>query len=314
MRIRPFYTFIAILILGTCVFTSGFSAKLIIPGSNHYDSKHIESVGSVFKLEGSTASVGTGTYIGHRQILTAAHIFYGILPSSIPLKSGPVTIDIASKRVFWSNEEVLNFSTLSSPIYHASKITVDACFINNFENNIHDPDHNDVKCDMAILTLDKDVPNLKPIAIPDLKPEIPIEGLLVGYGRNTSPHHVKHARAQLLHGLVDMGDWGIFISNLNEDINNNPLQGISEEDTKLELLLGKDKLGNEDTKIVRATQGDSGGPLLVANENDSIQIIGVMSANSQLFNAFASLIIQTPEGLTRNPALDALIRAGKAKG
>lgn|GEM_PF-7103348 len=286
------------------------AAKTITINSNHYTDKHLDAVGAVFNIEGSNASVGTGTYIGNKRILTAGHIFYDLLPKSVPQKSGPVTINISDKRVFWTNQQELDFSFLQSAVYHASSITVDASFINNLKADIHNPNQSDVKCDIAILTLDQPVENVSAILLPDDHPVIPDEGLLVGYGRGGQVLHNKHARAQALHGVQDMGDWAIFMSNLTEDMKYNPLHlGADQQDVKLEMLLGKDTLGIEDTQITRATQGDSGGPLLMATEDGGIHVIGIMSANSEIFNAFASLVVKTPAGLFRSPSLDALIRA-----
>lgn len=308
-----FYRIIFIGLIGLAGSSTTFAARIISTNGIHHGGKHIDAVGAVFDVEGNKASVGSGTYIGNRQVLSAAHIFYSVLPKSVPQKSGPVTINITSKNVFWSNDEVLDFGSPPAAVYHASSVTVDASFINNFAGNIHDPDKDDVKCDIAILTLDKDPVNVTGVSLPDLKPGVPVEGLLVGYGRTSNPHHMKHAHAQVLHGLYEMGQWGILMSNLNEDMDKNPLQSDTAVETKLEMLMGKDILGHDDVRIVRATQGDSGGPLMVVNDNELIQVIGVMSANSQQFNAFASLVVNSPEGLMRNPALDAMIEAAKPK-
>lgn len=286
-------------------------AKTISVNSPHFSGKHINAVGAVFDIEGSTASVGSGTYIGNKRILTAGHIFYELLPKSVPQKSGPVTIDISNKKVYWTNQAVLNFSAPLSPIYRAKSLTVDAEFINNLHGNMRNPDQNDVKCDIAIITLEKPVEGVQSIALPNERTVLPEEGLLVGYGRGGQAHHNRHSRAQALHGLMEMGEWGILMSNLNEDMANDRIQTNSQNDTSLQLLLGKDKLGVEDKQVTRATQGDSGGPLLITTEEGDVQIIGIMSANSQLFNAFASLVRETPFGPARSHTLERLLEATK---
>lgn len=272
---------------------------------------HIDAVGAVFTIEGKTASIGTGTYIGDQKILTAGHLFKSILPPSIPQQSGPVTIDVSDKRVFWSNEVNLDLSIPPSVLYRVKQITVDARFINFFNSQLTDPDQDDVKTDMAILTLEKPVKNIKEVSIPRQRSEMPTEGLLVGYGKDSVPGHRKKSNPQALHGLLDMGEWGILMSNISADMQKNPLELSDVEDKQMEVLLGKNKLDPKDIKITRATQGDSGGPLLVVTHDQQIFIIGVMSANSKVFNAFASLVVKTPSGYFRSSHLDDLLNAAK---
>jgi hypothetical protein len=149
------------------------------------------------------------------------------------------------------------------------------------------------------------------MSIPQEHSEMPTEGLLVGYGKNSEPHHKKHTQAQVLHGLMDLGQWGILMSNFDQDMGKNQKQITPDEQKNLELILGKSALESKDTLITRSTQGDSGGPLLIVTKNGDINIIGVMSAKSNMFNAFASLIVKTPLGFFRNNNLDALIQASK---
>jgi hypothetical protein len=271
--------------------------------------KHIDAVGVVFTINGMRADIGTGTYIGDKRILTAGHLFRSILPTSVDQKSGPVTIDISDKRVYWTNEPILDFTRSQKDLHQAKYLTVDASFINIFKGNIENPTQHDVKCDIAILTLEKPVHGLTKVAIPNDRTEIPEEGLLVGYGRDSVPNHHKHSRMQALHGMMDMGDWGILMSNLSGDMASNPFKDSQQENTKMELLLGKDSVNPEDIQITRASQGDSGGPLMALSEDGKVHVIGVMSANSKVFNAFASLLVKTPIGYFRNQKVDELIRA-----
>lgn len=270
---------------------------------------HVEAVGAVFAIDGKKASIGTGTYIGNKRILTAGHLFKNYLPKSVDKESGPVKIDISDKKVFWTNDPSLNLREVPSIYYHAVSITVDAKFINEFNDTIENPDKNDVKSDFAILTLAEPVMRVEAISIPKPFMPIPAEGLLIGYGRDSQPGHRRKIAAQALHGLTDMGEWGIILTNLIRDMQNNPLLTSPIENKELELLMGKDPLDEEDTQIKRATQGDSGGPLLIATADNTIHILGIMSANSKAFNAFASLVIKTPGGYFRSPKLDALLMA-----
>jgi hypothetical protein len=304
-------TFVAIITLFFVHPGTAETGKLLTISNGMHKGKHIDAVGAVFTIEGQTASIGTGTYIGGKRIITAGHIFKAVLPKSVPQKSGPVTIDISDRRVFWSNENILDLSVPPSALYHATHITLDARFINTFKDDIQNPSKDDVKCDIAILTLEAPVRNLTEVSIPDVHSILPEEGLLVGYGKGPEPNHKKHSRAQALHGLMDMGEWGILMSNLTGDMEKNPLVNPIKEDTEMKMLLGKDDLASEDTEITRATQGDSGGPLLVVTEDEQVHVIGIMSANSQMFNAFASLVVKTPSGFFRNPNLDALLRASR---
>jgi hypothetical protein len=272
---------------------------------------HLEAVGAVFAIDGKIASIGTGTYIGDKKILTAGHLFRSILPASVSQESGPVRIDISDKKVYWSNEKELDLAIKPATLYKAKYLTVDASFINNFKANLAKPDQNQVKNDLAILTLENSVTNVTEMSIPQEHSEMPTEGLLVGYGKNSEPHHKKHTQAQVLHGLMDLGQWGILMSNFDQDMGKNQKQITPEEQKNLELILGKSALESKDTLITRSTQGDSGGPLLIVTKNGDINIIGVMSAKSNMFNAFASLIVKTPLGFFRNNNLDALIQASK---
>jgi hypothetical protein len=188
-------------------------------------------------------------------------------------------------------------------------VTIDAKFINTFQASLENPNKDDVNSDIAILTLEKTVQNLTPVALPKEHTQLPDEGLLVGYGKNAKPGHHKKLAAQALHGLIDMGEWGIILSNLVVDMQNNPLINSGEQRKELRILLGKDVLDNTDSDITRATQGDSGGPLLITNESDGIHILGIMSANSKVFNAFASLVVKTPDGYLRSHKFDALLKA-----
>lgn len=278
--------------------------------SDKISSKLMDAIGAVFIIDGAKASVGTGTYIGNGKILTAGHIFRSVLPKSVPQKSGPITIDLSNKLVFWSNEANLNITIPAAATYHkASRVTVDASFINGFKASTANPDKNDVKSDIAVLTLESPVSGLREISIPNERADLPNEGLLVGYGRESTLMHKKHASAQALHGLMDMGEWAIIMANFVEDIKTNPLKESTDGKKGMKFLLGKSILESKDLNITRATQGDSGGPLLITTDKNEAHIVGIMSAKSNAFNAFASLVIKTPDGYFRSTVLDALLRA-----
>lgn len=296
------FIYAATLILTALTSTTLEAANIKLPKA-----KHIDAVGAVFIIEGKTASIGTGTYIGNRRILTAGHLFKSVLPKSVPQETGPIKIDIRDKRVFWSNDPSLDLSNPPAVFYRTTHITVDAKFINAFNNNLVDPDQEDVKSDIAILTLEKDVVGVKEVSLPNSQLDIPVEGLLVGYGRDKSPGHRKKAAPQALHGLTDMGDWAIIISNLIADMQSNPLLRTPVENKEMETLLAKDPLDLKDLEIKRATQGDSGGPLLIATDDNKVHILGIMSANSKMFNAFAALVVKTPVGVYRSHKFDALL-------
>ncbi|MBP6985552.1 MAG: trypsin-like serine protease [Alphaproteobacteria bacterium] len=302
---------ISFLTIASDAFATASKPKIIKPAEDPLSLSHAQAVGAVFAIENRKASIGTGTLINERQILTAGHLFKNYLPKSIDKESGPVKIDISSRNVFWSNDNVLDLKQPPSVFYHAVSITVDAKFINEFNTNLENPDQNDVKSDFAILTLAAPVRGIAPVSIPNPQMKIPAEGLLIGYGKDSQPGHRKKIAAQSLKGLTAMGEWGIVLTNLTRDMTNNPLLTSPEENKELEMLMGKDPLDTNDTQIKRATQGDSGGPLLVADSQNQILILGIMSANSQAFNAFASLVIKTPQGYIRSPKFEALLKASQ---
>jgi len=301
----------AILLVALASHVEAEQNKALPVANGKISSKHINAVGAVFTIENATASIGTGTYIGEKRILTAGHLFKSLLPKSVPQKTGPVRIDISHKRVFWSNETILDLSIPPDVLYRAKYLTVDASFINAFNANLVDPDKDDVKADIAILTLEAPVKNLTGVSVPEIRSELPKEGLLVGYGKRSKPNHEKQTMVQTLHGLMDMGDWGIMMSNLVADIQASVNGNSPAPKKEFELLLGKENLDHKDMQIIRAAQGDSGGPLLAMTKDNKIHIIGIMSANSKAFNAFASLVVKTPSGYFRNPNLDALLRASR---
>ena len=301
------FLIISLLFLGLPV-TSQAARVINITHGNPLDS-HIEAVGAVVTVSGKKVSLGTGTYIGDKKVITAAHLFQLLLPKSAPKKTGPIVLDLSEQEVYWTTQPTLDRTTTLDVKYKASKIIVDACFINEFAGNSEAPDIDDIKCDIAILVLETS-PDIKGVQLSQDLTVIPTQGSHVGYGEDHIPGHHKRSRGQTIQGIYPLHDWGVVISNIPKELLE--AQAYMQDDPEvLKKLLAKSSLSRKELENSKATQGDSGGPLLVVMPDNTIRIIGILSAHSTTFNAFASLLSPTQAGYIKNPNLEALLRAAR---
>lgn len=285
--------------------STAFSESIKVIYGDNLEQGKLDAVGAVYSLDKSSRSLGTGTYIGDKTIVTAAHVIKAYLPKNTS-RNGPVTVDLSAQHVYWTNDENFGKGDPVQMKYKVTKVVVDACFVNAGGAKAERPTLDMIRCDVALLKLDHQPTGIEGIKLVKDIDQYPSDALHVGYGDGEIPtpdSFDRKLRVQDITAYRAFDDWTVLLSNTRAQVGTE-LNRLSFSTAP---LTGNRALNEEELSLTRAKVGDSGGPLLARDKDGDIRIIGILSAYSDEYNSFASLLIQKGSKHLQHPKITRML-------